>query len=48
MKTPNGEIEIITREVWKISEDGRSLKLQRTVETPTARDELVMVLDKVS
>jgi hypothetical protein len=47
MKTPNGEMEIIIREVWKLSENGSSLKLQRTVETPTARDEIIMMLAKV-
>ncbi|MEP6925111.1 MAG: hypothetical protein ABI954_11650 [Pyrinomonadaceae bacterium] len=48
MKTPNGEIEIYIREAWKLSEDGKSLKLQRTIETPTARDEIVMTLAKVA
>jgi hypothetical protein len=48
MKTPNGEMEITTREVWKLSEDGKSLRLQRSVETPTARDEIVMILAKVA
>jgi hypothetical protein len=47
MKTPNGEIEVYIREAWKLSEDGKSLRLQRTVETPTARDEIIMVLSKV-
>lgn len=47
MKTPTGEIEVITRESWKISEDGKTLKLFRTVETPTARDEITMYLNKV-
>ena len=44
MKTPNGEMEIFIREWWKISDDGKSLKMQRTVETPTARDEITMFL----
>jgi hypothetical protein len=48
MKTPNGEMEITTREVWKLAEDGKSLKLQRTVETPNARDEIIMILAKVA
>ena len=48
MKTPTGEMEVTTREVWKLSEDGKSIKFQRTVETPSARDEIVMMLAKVS
>jgi hypothetical protein len=48
MKTPNGEMEVITRESWKLSEDGKTLKLHRTVETPTARDDLTMFLSKVA
>ncbi|HEY8563580.1 MAG TPA: hypothetical protein VIL74_24590 [Pyrinomonadaceae bacterium] len=47
MKTQNGEMEITTRETWKLAEDGKSLRLQRTVETPSARDEIVMILSKV-
>jgi hypothetical protein len=47
MKMPKGEMEIYVRESWKLSEDGKTLKLQRTVETPTARDEILMFLSKV-
>lgn len=48
MKTPNsGEMEITTREVWKLSEDGKSLKLQRIIETPNARDEIIMMLARL-
>jgi hypothetical protein len=47
MKTPKGEMEVTIREVWKLSEDGKSLKLQRTVETPTTRDEINMILSRV-
>ena len=48
MKTQTGEMEVIAREVWKLSEDGKSLKLLRTVETPGARDEITMILNKVN
>lgn len=48
MKTQNGEMEVITRESWKLSEDGKSLKLYRTVETPNVRDEITMFLSKVA
>lgn len=48
MKTPSGEMEVITRESWKLSEDGKTLRLHRTVETPTARDDLTMFLSKVA
>lgn len=48
MNMPRGEMEIIIREVWKLSDDGKSMKLQRTVETPTARDEIILILNKVS
>jgi len=44
MNTMKGDIEITIRETWKLSKDGKTLKLERTVETPTARDLLVMVL----
>lgn len=44
MKTANGEMEIFVREWWKISDDGKSLQLQRTIETPTARDEITMFM----
>ena len=44
MNTMKGDIEITVREVWKLSKDGKSLRLERTVETPSARDEIVMVL----
>lgn len=47
MRTTTGEMEITTREWWKISDDGKSLRLQRTVETPTARDEISMTLMKL-
>jgi hypothetical protein len=46
VKTPNGEMEIIAREWWKLSEDGKSIKLQRTIETPTSRDEITLFLTK--
>ncbi|HEX8637207.1 MAG TPA: hypothetical protein VF692_04015, partial [Pyrinomonadaceae bacterium] len=48
MKTPTGEMEVTTREVWKLSDDGQSLRFQRTVETPTARDEIIMTMSKVA
>lgn len=48
MNTLKGDIEITTREVWKLAKDGKSLRFERTVETPTARDEIVMVLAKTS
>lgn len=48
MNTIKGDIEITTREVWKLSKDGKSLRFERTVETPTARDEIVMVLTKTA
>lgn len=44
--TPKGEMEVTVWEVWKLSGDGKSLRLQRTVETPAARDEIVMFLNK--
>jgi hypothetical protein len=47
MQTPNGLMEIITRESWKISEDGKSLKLERSIQTPTSRDEITLMLKKV-
>ena len=46
--TMKGDIEITVRETWKLSKDGKQLKFERTVETPTARDEIVMVLAKAS
>jgi len=48
MNTMKGDIEITTREVWKLSKDGKSLRFERTVETPAARDEIVMVLTKTA
>lgn len=47
MKTPNGEVEITTRESWKLSEDGKSIKVIRTVESPSFRDEITMILSKL-
>lgn len=47
IKTPNGEMEVTTREVWKLSEDGKSIKLLRTFETTTVRDEITMIFAKV-
>lgn len=47
MKMPKGEMEVTVRETWKLSDDGKSLKLQRTVETPSARDQIIMFLAKV-
>ena len=44
MNTMKGDIEITIRETWKLSKDGKTLKLERTVETPSARDLIVMVL----
>jgi len=48
MNTMKGDIEITVRETWKLSKDGKSLKFERTVETPSARDEIVMVLAKAA
>ena len=48
MSTMKGDIEITIREVWKLSKDGKSLKFERTVESPSARDEIVMTLSKVA
>lgn len=42
MNTMKGDIEITVREVWKLSKDGESMRFERTVETPTARDEILM------
>ena len=47
MKMPTGEMEITIRETWKLAEDGKSIKLLRSVETPSARDEIIMILTKV-
>jgi hypothetical protein len=47
-KTPYGEMETTTWESWKLSGDGKSLKFQRTVETPTQRDELTMMLSRAA
>ncbi|HMG76167.1 MAG TPA: hypothetical protein VK582_21880 [Pyrinomonadaceae bacterium] len=46
MQTLKGNIEITMREVWKLSKDGKSLRFDRTVETPSARDEITMILVK--
>lgn len=46
-KTPQGEMEITTREWWKLADDGKSIRIDRTVETPSARDEVTMFLNKV-
>jgi hypothetical protein len=48
MNTLKGDIEITIREVWKLSKDGTSLRFERTVEMPTARDEITMVLAKTA
>jgi hypothetical protein len=48
MKMKTGEIEVITREEWKLSEDGKSLRLHRTVQTPDVRDEITMFLSKAA
>jgi hypothetical protein len=45
-KMPYGEMETNVWETWKLSEDGKSLKFTRTVETPTVRDELTMMLTR--
>ena len=47
MKMPKGEMEVTIRETWKLAEDGKTLKLQRMVETPSTRDEIIMFLNKV-
>ncbi len=46
-RTPQGEIEITTREWWKLADDGKSIRMDRTVETATTRDEVTMFLNKV-
>ena len=48
MNTAKGDIEITTREVWKLSKDGKSLRFERTVETPSARDQIVLMLGKTT
>jgi hypothetical protein len=47
-KMPYGELETNVWETWKLSEDGQSLKFTRTVETPTVRDELTLMLSRAS
>ena len=46
MKTSQGEVEIITREYWTIADDGQSMKFRKSVESPTYRDEITLVLAK--
>ena len=46
--TMKGDIEITVRETWKLSKDGKQIKFERTVETPTARDQIVMMLSKAA
>lgn len=48
MKMKTGEVEVITREEWKLSEDGKSMKLHRTVQTPDVRDEITMIMTRVA
>jgi hypothetical protein len=45
-KMAYGELETTIWESWKLSNDGKSLKFTRTVETPTVRDELTMMLTR--
>ena len=44
MQSQYGEVEVITRESWKLSDDGKSLKLQRTIDAPNARDQITLTL----
>ena len=46
--TMKGDIEITVRETWKLSKDGKQMRFERTVETPTARDQIVMMLAKAA
>jgi len=46
LKGPRGETEVTTRETWKLGDDGSTMKFHRTVESPTYRDEISMILDK--
>lgn len=46
MRTPRGEVEIVTREYWTIADDGQSMKFRKSVESPTYRDEITLVLAK--
>jgi hypothetical protein len=49
MNTAKGDLEITTREVWKLSKDGKSLRFERSVETSAgARDLIVMMLTKTA
>jgi hypothetical protein len=48
MKMKTGEVEVITREEWKLSEDGKSMRMHRTVQTPDVRDEITMYLTKAA
>lgn len=45
-RMPYGELETNIWESWKLLDDGKSLKFTRTVETPTVRDELTMILSR--
>jgi hypothetical protein len=40
-------MEIYTRDSWKLLEDGKSLKMHRTVESPIWRDEINLILTRV-
>lgn len=41
-----GDVQIIIRERWDLSEDGKTLKFQRLVETGSLRDQVDMVFTK--
>lgn len=45
-ETPNGAISISTKEVWLLSEDGKTLTIKRDMETPRGTNSSEMVFTK--
>jgi hypothetical protein len=44
--TPNGEATMTTKEVWSLSDDGKTLTVKRDMETPRGTNSSEMVFTK--
>jgi hypothetical protein len=46
MRAGQTEMTIYVREKWDVIEDGKALKYSKTVELPSARDDIILFFNK--
>ncbi len=46
IKTPNGEISLVTKEIWELADGGKTLKITREMRVPQGSNKVEMVSTK--